>query len=511
MGGPSPVMVPLQPSFETFQDAARRGNLVPVRVELAADYETPVSAFQKLQAAGGCSFLLESAEKSDQIGRYSFLGNNPRWVFTARGRQIELKQDGVTRTIAPPEDGDALDALEDLMKAYRPVEVEGTPPFRGGAVGYIAYDMVRFFEPTVPDTGRDDLGLPDMVFMLAETVVAFDHRYRLLQILANVCTDDHPDLETAYAWARERIEGLIAQLRAPLAFKPLAAITPSGEPAWRSNTTRAEYEDKVRRAKEYIHAGDVFQVVPSQRIEVDYEGSPLDLYRALRHINPSPYMFCLCFEHGFSLVGSSPEIHVRSLDGRIDVRPIAGTRPRGKTPAGDAALATELLADPKERAEHIMLVDLARNDVGRVAAFHTVQVTDLMTIERYSHVMHIVSNVEGTLDPRHSAYEVMRATFPAGTVSGSPKVRAMQIIAELEGSRRGAYAGAVGYFGFNGNLDSCIALRTAVVQGKKVFIQAGAGIVADSDPASEYEETVNKARALVRAVEHARLLGAEPS
>lgn len=496
-----------QPAFAEFVSFAARGNLVPVSASFTADYETPVSAFQKLMAEGGCSFLLESAEKSDQIGRYSFLGNNPRFVFTARGREVEVRGRTGTTVHTLPETEDPLQELERLMKAYRPVEVPGMPPFSGGAVGYLGYDMVRFFEPTVPASENDQLGLPDMVFMLADTLVAFDHRYRLLQIVANVFLDEHEDAAAGYAWALRRIEEIIGRLRTTLAFEPMSAVGPgTGDPPFRSNTTREEYEAMVRCAKEYILAGDAFQVVPSQRFEVDYEGGPVELYRALRHINPSPYMFCLCFDHGFSLVGSSPEIHVRSIHRKIEIRPIAGTRRRGASEAEDEALAEDLLADPKERAEHIMLVDLARNDVGRVACYRSVKVSDLMTIEKYSHVMHIVSNVEGTLDPSHSAYDVMRATFPAGTVSGSPKVRAMQIIQEMEKSRRGAYAGAVGYFGFDGNLDSCIALRTAVVQDGKVYIQAGAGVVADSDPASEYQETVNKARALIRAVEHARTL-----
>ena len=500
-------MVSLQPAFATFESLAARGNLVPVSAAFTADYETPVSAYQKLMAVGGCSFLLESAEKSDQIGRYSFLGNNPRFVFTARGREIEFRERGAApRTYTLEDVVDPLGELERLMGPYRPVEIPGMPPFTGGAVGYLAYDMVRFFEPTVPGSTTDELGLPDMVFMLADTIVVFDHRYRLLQIIANVFLDDHETPEAAYAWARERIDEIIGHLRTPLPFEPMSTVQPAGEPSWRSNTTQAEYESMVRQAKEYILAGDAFQVVPSQRFEVDYDGGPLELYRALRHINPSPYMFCLNFDHGFSLVGSSPEIHVRSLQGKIEIRPIAGTRRRGASDAEDDALAAELLADPKERAEHIMLVDLARNDVGRVARYQTVKVSDLMSIERYSHVMHIVTNVEGTLDPAHSSYDVMRATFPAGTVSGSPKVRAMQIIHDLEKSRRGAYAGAVGYFGFDGNLDSCIALRTAVVKDGKVYVQAGAGVVADSDPTSEYQETVSKARALIRAVEHARWL-----
>ena len=315
--------------------------------------------------------------------------------------------------------------------------------------------------------------------------------------------DEHASTQAAYDWAQAQIQGVMDKLSQPLAVKPLQAFPPNGGtdlPPLRGNTTQAEYEEMVRAGKEFIKAGDIFQFVPSQRFEADYAGSPMDLYRALRHVNPSPYMFCMQFPQGFSLVGSSPEVHVKCIDGRIDIRPIAGTRWRGKTPEEDNALADELLADPKERSEHIMLVDLARNDVGRVAKFGTVRVSDLMVIERYSHVMHIVSNVDGQLSPDHSAYDVMRATFPAGTVSGSPKVRAMEIINSLEKNKRCAYAGAVGYFGFDGNLDSCIALRTCVLKDGKAYVQAGAGVVADSDPTYEYRETVNKATGMLRAI-----------
>ncbi len=499
-------MIPLQPAFDQFQALAENGNVIPVFTELTADYETPISAFQKFSAPGKCSFLLESAEKSDQIGRFSFLGNDPKMIFTAWGREIELQENGETRAFTAAADSEPLAELEKLMGRFQPVPVDGLPVFSGGAVGYLSYDMVRFFEPTVPDPPKDELELPDMVFMLADTLVIFDHRFRKLQLVANVFTDEFDNLETAYADARARLQQLVANLSRPIQFSPLSTFREAGELRYECNTTREEYEGMVEKAKEYIHAGDIFQVVPSQRFEVDFPGSPIDLYRALRHINPSPYMFCLQFEHGFSLVGSSPEVHVRSIDGRIDIRPIAGTRWRGKTEEEDNALAQDLLDDPKERAEHIMLVDLARNDVGRVAKYHSVQVSDFMTIERYSHVMHIVTNVDGQLRDDLTAYDVMRATFPAGTVSGSPKVRAMQVINEMEKSKRCAYAGAVGYFGFDGNHDSCIALRTAVVKDGKVYIQAGAGVVADSIPANEYEETVNKAKGLMRAVEHARWL-----
>ena len=405
---------------------------------------------------------------------------------------------------------DPLTELEGLMKPFRPHDSPALPVFHGGAVGYLAYDMVRFFEPTLPAPPKDELGLPDMVFMVTDTVLVFDHRTRRLSIIANVHTEEHANLEKAYDWAKAQILAVMSKLERPLAAKPLQAFAPITNeqlPTPSGNTTREEYEGMVLKMKEYIAAGDIFQGVPSQRFETAYSGSTIDLFRALRHVNPSPYMFCMDFPQGFALVGSSPEVHVKCMNGRIDIRPIAGTRWRGKTTAEDDALADELLHDPKERAEHIMLVDLARNDVGRVAEYGSVRVSDLMVIERYSHVMHIVSNVDGRLRPDKSAYDVMRATFPAGTVSGSPKVRAMEIINECEKSKRCAYAGAVGYFGFDGNLDSCIALRTCVVKDGKAYVQAGAGVVADSDPAYEYRETVNKATGMLRAIEWAKQLG----
>ncbi|MEM7010748.1 MAG: anthranilate synthase component I [Verrucomicrobiota bacterium] len=497
----------LQPSLKEFRSLAKEGNVVPVYAELTADYETPVAAFEKISQASQNAFLFESAEKSDQIGRYSFLGADPRFVFTAHGREIEIQEKGKTKKYTASDDSEPLAELEQLMERYDPVEVDGLPVFSGGAVGYLSYDMVRFFEPTVPGPPKDELGLPDMVFVLADTLIIFDHRFRKLQVVANAFVSEHKSMKAAYEEAQVRIEKIVQLLATPLESIPLATFRETtGEPKFSGNTTQAEYEGMVEKAKEYILAGDIFQVVPSQRFEIAYGGSPLDFYRALRHINPSPYMFCMNFEHGFSLVGSSPEVHVRSIHGKIDIRPIAGTRWRGKTEEEDLALEEDLLGDEKECAEHIMLVDLARNDVGRVAEFDSVKVTDLKIIERYSHVMHIVSNVEGKLDGTHSAYDVMRATFPAGTVSGSPKVRAMQIIDELEKSKRCAYSGAVGYFGFDGNHDSCIALRTAVVKDGVVYIQAGAGVVADSVPNNEYVETVNKAKALMRAVEHAKWL-----
>ena len=504
-------MTALRPSLEEFRQLIESGcNLIPVWTELAADYETPVSAFQKLNDGGPC-FLLESAESSELIGRYSFLGSDPRMEIRSRGREISIREKNRRIETRPLGDDvrDPLEEVERIMARFKPAVLEGLPIFTGGAVGFLSYDMVRFFEPTVPGPPEDPLGLPDMVFLVTDTLVIFDHRFRKLQVVANVFLDDHESAETGYEAARERIDSLVARLAQPQTFAPLSLMNEAPEIEFRSNTTQAEYEAMVKAAKEYILAGDIFQVVPSQRFEAEYGGSPIDLYRALRHINPSPYMFLLEFGAEFALVGSSPEVHVRALDGKIEIRPIAGTRWRGQTPDEDRALADDLLADPKERAEHVMLVDLARNDVGRIAEYNSVKVTEFMVIERYSHVMHIVSDVVGQLDSEHTAYDVMRATFPAGTVSGSPKVRAMQIIDELEKSKRCAYSGAVGYFGFDGNHDSCIALRTVVLKEGKAFVQAGAGVVADSVPENEYRETVNKAKGMMRALARAKQLSEE--
>ena len=502
----------LKPSFDDFSKLAKSGNLIPVWTELAADYETPVSAFQKLNDGSTPCFLLESAESSDQIGRYSFLGTDPRMIVRAHGREIEVREGAggdIQKFTLAEEDGDPLHEVQRHMAKFEPVEVEGLPVFAGGAVGFLGYDMVEFFETTVPQTKPDPLGLPDMIFMITDTIVIFDHRFRKIQVVSNIFRDDHETAEAGYEAARQRIEATVQKLAKPLSFAPFSLMTEPDVPEPQSNTTKEEYEAMVNKAKEYILAGDIFQVVPSQRFEADYGGAPIDLYRALRHVNPSPYMFCLQFGDEFSLVGSSPEVHVRAIDEKIEIRPIAGTRWRGKTPEEDEALAQDLLSDPKECAEHLMLVDLARNDVGRVAEYTSVAVKDFQRIERYSHVMHIVTDVEGQLRPEFSAYDVMRATFPAGTVSGSPKVRAMQIIDGMEKDKRCAYSGAVGYFGFDGNHDSCIALRTVVLKDKKAYIQAGAGVVADSIPENEYNETVNKARGMMRAIAQARILAGE--
>ena len=492
----------ITPSREEFCALAQQGNLIPVSTELIADAETPISAFQKLDR-GGHTFMLESAENSDEGGRYSFVGSEPRTIFQARGRTVTVTEYGESREFQA--EGDPLQELQKLMARFKPVAMPDLPRFAGGAVGYMSYDMVRFFEPTIgelPVEENPPNEVPDMVFMVTDTLLIFDHRLRRLRILSNALVDGDPD--TAYDIACEKIEALIERLTRP-SFLPPVNIHTNVEPQEpRSNTTREEFHEMVRDAREYIHAGDIFQVVLAQRFETDFEGDALQLYRALRYINPSPYLFCLKFGEEFSLVGSSPEVHVRAIEGNITIRPIAGTRRRGATPEEDAANAAELLADPKECAEHLMLVDLARNDVGRVCEFGTVRVTDFMTIERYSHVMHIVSNVVGKLREGANSYDVLRATFPAGTVSGSPKVRAMQIINQLEKSRRFAYAGAVGYFGFDGNHDSCITLRSVLLKDGKAFVQAGGGNVADSTPEGEYQETVNKAMAVMRAIEHAK-------
>ena len=494
----------LHPSPEEFRALTESHNLVAVWAELASDYETPLAAFRKIVEPGTHAFLLESAENSQVSGRYSFLGAGPRAVFEARGRRCRVTERGETREFEAGDD--PLRELERYMNRFRPAPEPRLPVFRGGAVGFLSYDAVRWFEPTVPPAPPDDLGLPEMAYMIADTLVIFDHRHRVMQVVVNVFLEDHADVAAAYEAARRTIEALIARLEAPMQFRLLPADATPSVPATpaTSNRTREDFESAVRQGKEYIKAGDIFQFVPSQRFATPFEGDPVDLFRALRHVNPSPYMFCLLYPEGYALVGSSPEVHVRCLNGRVDIRPVAGTRRRGATPEEDDALAAELLADPKERAEHIMLVDLARNDVGRAAEFGSVTVHDFMVVERYSHVMHIVTNVSGRLQAGKSAYDVMAATFPAGTVSGSPKVRAMQIINELEPTKRNAYAGAVGYFGFDGGLDSCIALRTCVLKGGMAYVQAGAGVVADSDPASEYQETVNKAQGMLRAIDRAR-------
>ncbi len=485
------------PSPDDFASEASRYPVVPVWIELVSDSETPLSLLAKLGNEEP-SFLLESAEQSDLVGQFSFVGSGARAVIESRGDRITLTdhQANSTSWIA----ADPLGELEKLMAQYRCQVHPELPGFTGGAVGYLGYESVRRFEPSVPPASQDDLNLPDMLFLIADTVVAFDHKNRRIKVVACAFPGEL-GVETAREEALARIRSLLEKLARPPALLPFptgveAAPLPVG-----SNQTRKQFEQSVEDARELIKAGDIFQIVLSQRFSTPFEGDPIHLYRALRFVNPSPYMFCLRLPGGFSLVGSSPEVHVKVTGGLVQIRPIAGTRKRGETPEADEALCRELLDDPKERAEHLMLVDLARNDVGRISSYGSVRLSDFMTVERYSHVMHIVSHVTGTLSGDHSPLDVLRATFPAGTVSGSPKVRAMQIISSMEPTARGTYAGAVGYLGFNGQLDSCIALRTVLLKNGQAFVQAGAGIVADSKASAEFEETVNKARGVIRAIE----------
>ncbi|MGB9692026.1 MAG: anthranilate synthase component I [Candidatus Sumerlaeaceae bacterium] len=485
------------PSKTDFLQRARQGNVIPVYGEILADMETPVSAFKKV-ADSPYSFLLESVEGGETIGRFSFVGAEPRLVLRAKNGVVEVIGPGSNQQSFSS--SQPLTALRHIMKQYTFVPDPSLPPFCGGAVGFVAYDAVRNLEE-IGQHAVDDLGLPDLYFMVTDTVLIFDHVRHWMLILSNAVIDETTPAEVAYERAVAKILTLREKLSAPLAHPAPAVNQPI--PELTSNFTREEFESVVERCKEYIRAGDIFQVVISQRFEVSLTTDAFDIYRALRAINPSPYMFFLQFD-GLALAGSSPEILVKLTGDEVRLRPIAGTRKRGTTKEEDLALEAELLADEKERAEHIMLVDLGRNDCGRVCEYGSVRVSDLMVVERYSHVMHIVSNVVGKLREGLDAFDVFSAAFPAGTVTGAPKIRAMQIIEELEPVRRGPYAGAVGYFSFNGNLDTCITIRTVVIHGDKAYIQAGAGIVADSVPENEYKETINKATAMMRAIELAQ-------
>jgi anthranilate synthase component 1 len=491
-----------QPTLDEFRSLTTGpANLIPVYREFAADLETPVSVYLKLMSEMGPSFLLESVEGGEQVGRYSFVGVNPRGMIALNGRSVShITTEG--RESRDLNDGeDLLDVLRAELARFVPVDMPGLPRFNGGAVGYLGYDVVRYFEK-LPATAEHVLDIPDAVFLLADTLVVFDHARHRLIILANAHVGQ--DVEDAYVNAIQRIERVSEKLLRPLPAIPQRRWGAKGNGHTKSNMPQKRYEEIVRQAKEYIAAGDIFQVVLSQRFSRKSSAHPFAIYRALRMLNPSPYMFYFDFgEIDLQVIGASPEMHVRLEDEVASIRPIAGTRRRGENLAEDQALEDELLADPKERAEHVMLVDLGRNDIGRVCEYGSVSVREFMTVERYSHVMHIVSHVEGRVRPGLDAFDLMRATFPAGTVSGAPKVRAMEIIEELEGQRRGLYAGAVGYFSYDGSMDTCIAIRTMLVQGDHVYVQAGAGIVADSDPAGEHEECVNKAKALLVAVDKA--------
>lgn len=501
------------PSLEEFRQFATRGNLIPVSRRILADIETPLSAYRKIRGPAE-SFLLESVEGGEHLGRYSFVGCNPRAVVRQRGQTVEVVENGRVvesalvrgpgTTEPVPAEGtavvrDGLELVERVMARYQPVTVPGLPRFTGGALGFIGYEFIHDVEPVVPRPPRDDLQTPVMYFLVADQLLIFDRVAQTITVLVNASVAEAATPDEAYENAIGEIERLIALLEQPSEHHPVTL--PPEVPAipFESNLPREKFLENVRNAQKYITAGDIIQVVGSQRFATPVKAPPVDLYRAVRSINPSPYMFLLELD-GFSLVGASPEIHVRCEDRQVEIRPIAGTRRRGATPEEDAALERELLADPKERAEHVMLVDLARNDLGRVCDFGSVQVKDLMIIERYSHVMHIVSQVEGHLSDGRTPYDLMRATFPAGTLSGAPKIRAMQIIAEMEQTARGPYGGCVGYFSFSGNLDCCITIRTALIKNGTAYVQAGGGWVSDSTPEAEYQETVNKAKAMLKAV-----------
>jgi anthranilate synthase component 1 len=490
------------PSREEFRAYARSANLIPIHREIVSDLDTPVSAFAKLGGAP-YSFLLESVVGGEKWAAYSFIGVAPLATFVChRGRVrvewLDVRGGGASRV----ETWDAEDparALGDLLARFRPGPAPTLPRFYGGAVGYFGYDIVRTFE-RLPSRAVDDLDLPECDFVLTDTLVIFDNLRQTLRIVANAHVEEGDDPDLVYRSACERVDAIAAKLRAPA--PALAPIEPARRRlrTLRSNISEPRYLEAVRRAQEYILAGDAFQVVLSQRFEAERgETEPFDVYRALRVINPSPYLFHLVFPEA-QVTGASPEAMVRLDGGRVEVRPIAGTRPRGATPDEDVRIGEELLADPKERAEHVMLIDLGRNDVGRIAEVGTVEVDERMVLERYSHVMHIVSNVRGRLGGGLSAIDVLRATFPAGTLTGAPKIRAMEIIDELEPTRRGIYGGAVGYLSFTGNMDLAIAIRTLVTKGDKVYVQAGAGIVAGSVPAHEHRECVNKAGAVLEAL-----------
>ncbi|MEO1592437.1 MAG: anthranilate synthase component I family protein [Cyanobacteria bacterium J06632_22] len=503
------------PDLPTFKALATQGNFVPVYQEWVADLDTPVSAWYKVCAGQPYSFLLESVEGGERLGRYSFLGCDPLWILEARNeRTIQTLRDGTQRLL----EGNPFDALTQQLAAFNPVHLPQLPPGIGGLFGFWGYELIRWIEPTVTTYPAQDGDLPDGLWMQVDSLLIFDQVKRKIWAVSYAdlrgCDVDGGDVEAAYQAACDRVSILIQKLQHPLTSQPLSWTSPetnAASPAtFTSNQTETQYCAGVEKAKDYIRAGDIFQVVTSQQLTTDYSGDPFDLYRSLRLINPSPYMAYFNF-NGWQIIGSSPEVMVKATrpggDGPLlaELRPIAGTRPRGKTPAEDDAYAEDLLADPKEIAEHVMLVDLGRNDLGRVCVAGTVEVDELMVIERYSHVMHIVSNVIGELDPDKTAWDLLKACFPAGTVSGAPKIRAMQIINELEPCRRGPYSGVYGYYDFEGQLNSAITIRTMVVRGQpngthQVTVQAGAGLVADSVPKNEYQETLNKARGLLEAL-----------
>jgi len=492
------------PNFKHFSELAQRETLIPVCRRIFADALTPLSAFARIDTGSdGC--LFESVIGGEKVGRYSFLGSEPFLQFEAHGSNITIRRKGLPDENLQVED--PLAELERQMDQFKPARLDELPPFTSGAIGYAAYDAIRYAEH-LPHTPPDDLGLPDIYFALYDQLVVFDHVSKSIDVvtLAKIVEKSPEAIELAYVSAKTCVNQTIEKLKQDCGWPPLHDINSINSPSQltqetiTANRSRDDYLQAVEKAVDYIHAGDIFQVVLSRRLSIPFDVSPLELYRTLRVVNPSPFMFCLRTPSA-TLVGSSPEIMVRVMDRKVTVRPLAGTRPRGATPEEDTELADGLLADPKERAEHVMLIDLGRNDIGRVSEIGSVELSDIMTIERYSHVMHITSNVNGKLLPGATAFDALRACLPAGTVSGAPKIRAMEIIDELEPNKRGPYAGAVGYIDFCGSMDTCIALRTIVITQGNAHVQSGAGIVADSQPEKEFEETLNKAKGLIVAIE----------
>ncbi len=482
------------PDWEEFQKLAEYNEVIPVYTEISGDIETPVSLYKKVCSDTRYSFLLESAEKPGSIGRYSFIGFNPRAIFKSKGFKIELIEDNKIERLS----GNPLDILKKYLKKFKGSRQEGLPRFISGAVGYFSYDVIRFFED-VPDNNTDDLNLPESYFIFVDTVLAVDHFQHTVRIISNALAKGK-NLKESYEEAVYNIEQTLHKIRKSFEiydFKDTSVKR--GRLELESNTDRIQFEESIKSAKDYIYKGDIFQVVLSQRFKAEVQSDAFDTYRALRRINPSPYMYYFDYD-GLRIIGSSPEVLIKAEDGIVTTRPLAGTIKRGVTIEEDQRLARKLLRDSKERAEHIMLVDLARNDLGKICKYGTIRLPEKMKIDRFSHVMHIVSHVSGNIKEDVDQIEILKAGFPAGTVSGAPKIRAMEIIDELETTRRGIYAGAVGYFDMFGNLDFCITIRTIIQSGGFAYIQAGAGIVYDSVPAKEYLETVNKAKALVKSI-----------
>ncbi|RMA93022.1 anthranilate synthase component I [Hydrogenothermus marinus] len=485
-------------SLDSFKKLANNYNVIPIWKEIVSDIDTPLSVFLKIKSEDRFNFLFESVEQGENIGRYSFIGSSKSVYIKSKKSFIESYNQG---KVEIKETKDPLEEIKTIIKNFKPYKDENLPPFWGGIVGYIGYDVIHFYEP-IPDIKPDTLKLPDIFFFLSDEVIAFDNINKKIKIIVSAFIDENSDIEKLYEESIKKINEIESKLEEEKNIKRLSIkeISSVKIENWKSNFKKEDFLNAVKKAKDYIREGDIIQVVISQRFSKRLNTEPLNIYRAIRIINPSPYLFYLDLKD-IKLIGSSPEILVSVKDGKIFTKPIAGTRPRGKTTEEDEKLEKELLSDEKEKAEHLMLVDLARNDVGKVAKAKSVNVDRFMYIERYSHVMHIVSDVSGQLRKDLHPIDVLKSVFPVGTVSGAPKVRAMQIIEELEPDKRGPYAGAVGYISFDGNLDTAIAIRTAIVQGENIYIQAGAGIVADSIPEKEYEETVNKAKGMIKAVE----------